>query len=70
MSRTFLHNHHSVTQGKTGGAKRDSQTFSRIANSVVPLPVRPGKIVVSRQTFEAHGHKRPPEQCGISETLF
>ena len=27
---------------------------------IVPLPVRPGKIVACHHTFEAHGQTRPP----------
>lgn len=34
---------------------------------VTRVPVRPGKIVTDHQTFEAHGHTRPPcLLCGIA----
>jgi hypothetical protein len=30
----------------------------KFINTRVPLPVRPGKIVMCHQTLEAHGQKR------------
>jgi len=42
------------------GAKHDKNTCAkRRVHDVIPLPVRPGKIVMCQQTFEAHGQKRP-----------
>jgi len=37
---------------------------------LLPLPVRPGKIVMCHQTFKAHGQKRPPVHRFISAPLF
>jgi hypothetical protein len=40
------------------GAKHDKKLCMNCTYAVIPLPVRPGKIGMCHQTFEAHGQKR------------
>ncbi|MCP4398307.1 MAG: hypothetical protein GY801_13545 [bacterium] len=56
--------------GKMWCEARQKKLCQNRVDDVIPLPVRPGKIVTCHQTFEAHGQKRPHDLMFRSTILI